>query len=351
MQQSPYDTKNLDKLARIEGTRKHVHPFFYPPPAILPLLWVTPMSLASGAIAFLLFNVLCLFATLYVMHTWLLVSWGTLFSVSILLWPVIDSLKMGQINLFVGLLITLGIRYRSGMAIAMASMTKMAPALIFFGWLAQGRYSAAVRCAIGSVLLSLLATPWISISEQLYFYSVVLPEFLSGAYHGLKIPINIPANHSLPDLYNQLFPAEDVTILSDEAKVLSSVTSVSALCLLLYLSRVYTSIKSVVPMLLSLVCLMLIVPVYCYEHHLSLLLLPVTFCVSTVQVKWRKLSWLAWVVLGVGGMPLFVLRWVQRKVPMLEWCLQESKWAFIVVVMCCCIWSARHAHFNELESP
>ena len=44
-------------------------------------------------------------------------------------------------------------------------------------------------CAINCVLLSAVVLPWISLSEQLRFYTEVLPEFFFRAYHGLKIPI------------------------------------------------------------------------------------------------------------------------------------------------------------------
>ena len=38
------------------------------------------------------------------------------------------------------------------------------------------------------------------------FYTQILPTFLDGSYHGLKVPIGIPANHSIPDLFNQYAP-------------------------------------------------------------------------------------------------------------------------------------------------
>ena len=38
---SPYTVEDLNQLAKEEGTRKSVHPFFYPPPAILSVLGTT----------------------------------------------------------------------------------------------------------------------------------------------------------------------------------------------------------------------------------------------------------------------------------------------------------------------
>ena len=129
---SPYSVEELNILAREEGTRKEVHPFFYPPPAILSVVWLQPFSLKQGSIAFFWFNQFCLLGTLLILYRWRRVAWSTLFATSLLLWPVIDTMKMGQINLFVGLMIVLSLQYRSGLALATAAMTKMSPALIFF---------------------------------------------------------------------------------------------------------------------------------------------------------------------------------------------------------------------------
>ena len=348
--QSPYDVENLDQLARQEGTRKHVHPFFYPPPAILPLMWLKPWNLATGAVLFLGFNVLCLLGSLLVMHRWLKVSWGVLFSISFLLWPVIDSMKMGQINLFIGLLMMVALRHQSGLALSLASMTKMSPALLFFGWLSKGYWRLVMYCTMGCIALTMLVTPWISISEQIYFYQVILPEFSSGAYHGLSVPINIPANHSIPDLYNQLFPSERNVVLSDTARRLSSVTSLFLFVSIVLLGRIFQSKSSDIFVSASLICLMIVVPVYCYEHHLSLLLLPVTICIDTIQKRHRKWLPLAWSWLAFGGMPLFVLSWLKRQIPMLEWFLQESKWFFIMTIMVYCLWAAKQANSTLLES-
>ena len=350
IEQSPYDVDNLDQLARQEGTRKRVHPFFYPPPSILPLLWLKPWNLATGSLLFLGFNVLCLLGSLLFMHRWLKVSWGVLFSISILLWPVIDSMKMGQINLFVGLLMMMAIRYHSGLALSVAAMTKMSPALLFFDWLSKGRWRPVAICAMGCLGLTLLVTPWISISEQIYFYRVILPEFSSGAYHGLSVPINIPANHSIPDLYNQVFPSESNTVLSDTARSLSGSTNLLLFISIVLYGRLNKSHSSNVFVSTSLISLMIIVPVYCYEHHLSLLLLPVTICIDTIQKRHPKWLPLAWGWLAFGGMPLFALSWCKREMPSLEWLLQESKWFFIMTVMAYCLWAAKQTNSTWLES-
>ncbi len=349
---NPYDGSVLDALATQEGIRKRVHPFFYPPPALLSLLWVQPFSLNVGYLAFFWFNLLCLFATLWQLHRWKRVSWTVLLSITCLLYPVMDTIKMGQLNLFVGLMMTLAVRYISGTALGMAAMTKMSPALLFFGWLVDGRWKAITMCVITCFVLSVAAGPWISISEQWHFYTTILPEFSSGAYHGLTVPINIPANHSIPDLLNQWMPSSKRTMLSLSASRWSKAFILLLLSIQLYMFRCVSSKESKLFMSVSLIPLMLITPVYCYEHHLAMLLLPVVLCMQALRQYSLKVQVCAWGVLLFGGQPLFTLRWLQRTLGYGKWWLQESKFLFIVAIGCFCLYHALHLDRKaNQESP
>ncbi len=337
---NPYDVSVLDELATQEGTRKRVHPFFYPPPALLSVLWVQPFSLRVGYGIFFWFNLLCLFGTLWQLHRWKGVSWTVLLSVSCLLYPIMDTMKMGQLNLFVGLMMTLAVRHTSGIALGMAAMTKMSPALLFFGWSIDGRRKAITTCVITCFALSFSVSPWISISDQWHFYTKVLPEFSSGAYHGLTVPINIPANHSIPDLFNQWMPSATQTMLSDSASKWSKVFVLLLLSLQLYLFRFVSNQESKLFVSVSLIPLMLITPVYCYEHHLAMLLLPVVLCMQAIRHYSLRVQVFAWGALLFGGQPLFTLRWLQRTLGYGKWWFQESKFAFIVAVGLFCIFHA-----------
>ena len=340
LQKSPYTTDNLNALSKVEGTRKSVHPFFYPPPAILSVVWTLPLSLKSGYVAFFWFNQFCLLGTLWILRQWRKVEWSTLFAGSLLLWPVLDTMKMGQINLFVGLMIVLALRYRSGSALAVAAMTKMSPALIFFAWLSRKEWRLVGVCALMCVVLSVMVLPWVPLLEQWRFYTEVLPQFSSGAYHGLQIPINIPANHSIPDLYNQWFPGETKTILSSTAKRLSSITSSFIFVSMMFWLRKLTNEEARLFGILALVPLMLITPVYCYEHHLALLIVPAILCLETIKTASVSKRVLAWGALLIGGQPLWSLRWLQRNIGVGEWWFQESKFFFIVLIGSYCIWYA-----------
>ena len=338
--ESPYDTENLNIRAQEEGTRKEVHPFFYPPPAILSMVWLRPFTLFQGSVAYFWFNQFCLICTLTILARWKKMNWSMLCAGTVLLWPVFDSMKMGQINLFVGLWMLLALRFQSGLALSIAAMTKMSPALWFFAWLVDGRWKRVGMCILGCVGLSLLALVFMPFSEQVHFYVDILPSFSSGAYHGLRVPITIPANHSIPDLLNQLYPGDKDTLLSPLAKQLSGIVTVLLLGILLWCYRLLKNETSKQFMLCSFVSLMLVTPVYCYEHHLALLLVPVLMSLQALQSYSRKVTFIGWTLLAFGGQPLFTLRWLQRSIGMGEWLLQESKFVFILAVGVFCVWEA-----------
>ena len=111
--ENPYVVSNLNRLAKEEGTRKSVHPFFYPPPSILSVLWTAPLSLKTGSLLYFWLNQLFFIGNLWIIHKWRQLPWVTLLTVSIFLWPILDSMKMGQMNLFVGLFVTIAVRFQS----------------------------------------------------------------------------------------------------------------------------------------------------------------------------------------------------------------------------------------------
>ena len=174
----------------------------------------------------------------------------------------------------------------------------------------------------------------------------VLPQFSSGAYHGLTIPINLPANHSIPDLFNQIWPGENQKTLSVTSKRFSFVTNLFCFGLLCWLSYKWNSQKARTYLQGAMICLMLIFPVYCYEHHLALLVLPIVIMIRALREEGLATwcYWLAGLSYCFAAWPLFMLRTVQKKVPQIHWLLQESKFFAIVGVAFVCIWGAYQHH-------
>ena len=346
---NPYTTKNLNKRAQEDGSRRSVHPYFYPPPSLLTVVWTKPLSLMSGYRTFFWLNQFLFLLTLYNIWRWLRMPLWFLGLLAVSFTPVADTLKMGQANIFILCLLSFVFSRASGGALALAAMTKMAPALLFFQWCCQERWTSVRSCLIGVVGLSLLTCLLMPVEDQWFFYTVVLPQFSSGEYHGLSVPINLPANHSIPDLYNQIWPGESQHRLSVTSSLASSVTNGLLLSGILMCSYCWRNKSSQRLLQGAMVCLMLIFPVYCYEHHLALLVLPLVVLWNELKREgYPYLPTVLFVTIYVfAAWPLFMLRTVQKWLPWMFWPLQESKFFAVLACALCCLFYAYKHHRLE----
>ena len=350
LDKEPYEVENLNLLAQQEGTRRDVHPFFYPPPSILPLLWTQYFSLSEGYLLLLWLNQLLVVISMYYIQKALQISWVSILAMFVVFFPIFDTMKMGQINLFIVALLAYTLyaqsletkfgAWRAGISVAMASMTKMSPALLFFQWCAQGKYTMVLYCAIFCVLLTCLVLPWMDIDTQVFFYTHVLPSFASGEYAGLQIPINLPANHSIPNILYQCFPGNSTMVLSAKAKLFSSIINVSIFVSMLVFSRKILDKSRQYYVSSAWICVMLLFPVYTYEHHLVLLLLPMASVLHATQKSSKQVKIAMWLSFVVGGLPIFTIRALQKTLPSMHWLLQETKFFYIIYLFVLCLYFA-----------
>ena len=347
---NPYQTENLHRKAREEHTRRTVHPFFYPPPSLISMLWFSPFSLLMGYRIFFWFNQLLLFTSFWQINKWLKTPVWFLAFLALVFTPLADSMKMGQLNIWILCLLSIGLARNAGVIIGYAAMSKMSPALIFFQWIAQRNWRPALYCAISVPVFSVLALPLVGLEAQKQFYFEILPQFSSGEYHGLRIPINLPANHSIPDLFNQVWPAESSHSLSKTAKGFASITNILLLGTLLWLSARWRNEESKQYLQGAMICLFLIIPVYCYEHHLSLMVIPIVLVFRFVSKENRSVKICFGVSLFFISWPLFMLRTVQKWLPSLDWLLQESKFFAIISFAVLCIIGAYTSQRKEREA-
>lgn len=289
----PYDTEAMSAKAVAEHTRKSVHPFFYPPPFLFTVAWVGPMSLQTAYQTWFFVNELLLFAGL-ALGVW---AFGVpLWAAALLLWtwsPIPDNAWMGQANLLAlapalaGLAIAEKRPVAGGLLVGVAAMLKMSPALFLGWWLIRGNWRAVGAAIATAVALSLAALSMVGPAATLRFYTEVLPGFSKGDYHGLKVPISLEANHSIPDLYNRLFP-DPGPFLSIAAQRASMVTILLLLALWAWRARTATRPAAALG---ALTVLMVATPVYTYEHHLVFLVVAMGTGAGAVaevgRVRWR----------------------------------------------------------------
>ena len=330
----PYETDALDAAAREEGERRgKVNPYFYPPPFLLSMAWDRGYSLNEANHIYYGLNHLFLLGALLAMWRWFAPPLAVVAGAVLTLGALPDDMKMGQANLMVLMLAVVGLWRTNGLALASAAMAKMSPALYLAWWAARRRW-VPVAVTIGSaLLLSAAALPLVGLEHQWRFYSEVLPRFAGGPYHDLSVPITLPANHSIPDLYNQLWPGPDGFTLSRAARIASGLTNLSLLAALTALTaRRPGDTLSDACYAGAFTVLMTLSPVYTYEHHLVFMLLP-GVALGAALVRGRLAPWAVMPALLCWALLAHPLSWnpvLTRHLPSLAWWVQESKFFGVI---------------------
>ena len=156
-----------------------------------------------------------------------------------------------------------------GALVGTAAMIKMAPALLVLWMALRGRWrgvAGAVGAAVGLQLLSLAV---FDAAMSWHFYSEVLPGFSRGDYNGMPLEIGLFANHGVPDLANRIWPGETVYTLSPSAVWASRVAALAMVGGLgLAFWRPPADRLQTVAQVGAVGVVMLLVPVYSFEHHL-----------------------------------------------------------------------------------
>jgi len=277
--EDPWDLGAVEAAARTDGTRTWVHPYLYPPPFLL-LVW--PLATLSLSTAFVVWGVLqelaLLVCALALAWAWRGVhgAVGVVFVArAALMYGVAYGVELGQTNLLVLALVIVGAAAEparprlGGVLVGVACMLKMSPALVVLWWLVRGRHAAVLGAIVAAAALSLLVLPLVGPADQLGFYTGVLPRFGSGDYNGLSIKIGMFGNHSLPSVWHALTAEGPGGLLAPLARALSALSGGALVGLGAWSFR-GASHEPIVQagQLASVLVVMVLVPVYTYEHHL-----------------------------------------------------------------------------------
>jgi hypothetical protein len=363
----PYLKDALDEAARADGTRNEVHPFFYPPPFLLVMTWALPFDLLTGyRLWYWLNEAALLLAAWALWRWWKPLSRSTGLSIAVCgaaMAAIPFSHQMGQVNFIVMAAVFIGLwRERQhqpvlgGILVGIACMLKMSPAVFVAWWILHRRWTA-VAAAIGTALgLSVLTIPLVGVSEQVRFYTEILPAFGSGNYNGLIIRIDMFGNHSIPNLINQLSPGIG-NELSSLGRVLSSTAILALVGLLGWLFAGYPDDDwRYNGQAAAVAAASLLVPVYTYEHHLVWALPAMIFVVVAIyerRVSPRQVVLLA-LALAILCFPLPYLK--QLKVSFFQgtlvgWGIQEAKFAALLVIFAAAAWFGAGDARQETSAP
>lgn len=305
----PYDRAALNAASRQDGTRRGVHPFLYAPPFLLTMAWVQPLDLQTAYRVWFWLHEACALLAAVALWRWWRPLGGALPLAIAVLWALMTAIPnnhaMGQAN-FPGLLLALlglwqterGRPWLGGALLGVACMLKMSPALWVFWWLVRREWWAVAAAVATAVALSVLTLPLAGPEVQLGFYTRILPTFSNGGYNGLGVPIELFGNHSLPNLFHQWFPSGKGT-LSTPARALSSAAGLLSLAGLALLFRAPPpDAVARAGQAAAFGVLLLLLPVYTYEHHLVFALPAAVLAVLAVERGWLGGAWA--VAIGVA---------------------------------------------------
>lgn len=354
--EDPYDPEALSRQARREETRRHVHPFFYPPPFVMAMGWTRGLSLRSAYLVwFWLSELLGLAGALALWRAWRDLGPAVPVTLCVLLaaaTPWTDNLRMGQANLAVLALIALAVLAQErawhalgGIAIALAIVCKPWPLLIVGWWLLQRRWRMVAWAFAGAVASALASLAVVPLDHQLSFYARVVPSLARGDYPGLAVPIDIFGNHSLADLFDGLVahdPAGGRRSLSRVAGVLTALAGTAGLALLAWRFRRPTDVLTRSAQVGALLVLGLVLPAMTYEHHL-VVALP-ALVAAALQLVHRRLDrlWTPVVLFAALALcaELSLLREVHAELragaPAAAWLVRELKPLALLAVLAAC---------------
>ncbi|MEQ1571105.1 MAG: glycosyltransferase family 87 protein [Myxococcota bacterium] len=279
----PYAKGQLNNAARLQGLRTGVHPFLYAPPFLLGMAWVAGFDLPSAFHLWFWLHELTAVAAAIVLWRWwrpLSPSVGWVIAVVFgCMTAIPNNHMMGQAN-FPGLALALGGLWATesgrprlgGALMGAACMLKMSPALFVVWWMVRREWVAVAASIVSGAVLSVAALPFAGPMVQWRFYTEILPSFSSGNYNGLAVPVGMFGNHSVPNLLDQLWPGTSAG-LSRLARFGSSTFALASLAGLgwAFFTRpgdrepdgfARAGQAAVYGVLL------LLIPVYTYEHHL-----------------------------------------------------------------------------------
>lgn len=293
----PYDQPALTQQARQDGRKGKVYPFFYPPPALPMLSWTLPLGLRTGHAVMATLNLGALVGLGVLLARWL----GAPLWLPLLLLATssgaVETARLGQVNGLIALLIGLTAWRARGAPVAVAALLKMSPAVLLVRFLAARRWRPLlVGIGVGAGGLA-LSVGIVGVDLTTRFFGEVLPGLSDGGWNGLDVPLSFRANHSLTGLLNNLFPGPDEATLSAPARLGGRVLALSGYGALAWIGR--RRLDPVGEGLLwgALSALVLITPVYTWEHHHVLLLLPMV-AVGVALLRGRLPRW-AWALFGL----------------------------------------------------
>ena len=197
--ENPFDFAAAQALA-LELTARPLTltPYLYPPPSLMALAWMKPLTHDQSFGVLLLLGHLCLLGVLWMVHR----SGGRWWTMALLItvWsPIHNTFEQGQVGVLILTCFAAAMLSRSPVGVAAGGLGKITPAAMLL-WMARLRLwrpiVKVVAIGVGVYALSLL---WISWEAQQDYLTRVLPALITGRVDTLGVPHPdaVTLNHSL----------------------------------------------------------------------------------------------------------------------------------------------------------
>ena len=336
----PYDPVALTQQARQDGREGRVYPFFYPPPALPMLAWAQPLGLQVGHRLMAALNLAALLGLAGVLVRWLRAPpWLPILLLATSSGAV-ETARLGQVNGVIALLIGVSAWRGGGAPVAVAALLKISPAAFLIRFAAARRWRplvAGVGVGLGGLALGAAI---VGVDRTVAFFEEVLPRLSDGGWNGLGVPLSFRANHSLAGLLHGLFPGPDEATLSPVARWVSRVLVLTAFGTLAWVGRRRRDPLGEGLLWGALSGVVLITPVYAWEHHHVLLLLPmVATGAALLQGRLPRWAWapfgLCWAI-WAWRLPWWRAAW--NAAEPLRPVIEESKLMLPVLLIGLCGW-------------
>jgi hypothetical protein len=209
--------------------------------------------------------------------------------------------------------------------------------------MAQRRWRSvgiAIAGAFAWTAVSLVIAPW---PVQLEFYRDVLPGFSTGEYHGLTVPISLPANHSLADWFNRWWPGRNNHVLSETARIANAVASLGLTGIVAWFARTRRDALGSALLAGAFTVVLLVTPIYTYEHHLVFLILPLGALAAAASRRILAGPLLACAIVAYAfvAWPLAWIRAASSAAPAWSGIFYETKFFGLLAIGALCIAAGR----------
>jgi hypothetical protein len=288
--ENPFDLAAAESIAtELTGRALSLTPYLYPPPSLVALSWMKPLTHEQSFVGLIALGHICLFGLLWMVHRaggrwWLMAGLIGIWS------PIHNTFEKGQVSVLILLSFAAVLLARSPVGVAAGALGKVTPAGMV-AWMARLRQWRGIgRAAAVAAILYVPSLLWIPWEWHLDYFQRVLPALASGHVERLGVlpPDEVTLNHSLGQMVRWIPGLSAHQVLAE----LSIKLALVAIWFRRPMREPWAGAG-------ALIVLLTVFPAIVWEPHFVYLLLPAWVAVESWAMLGRR--WRALLVVSVVG--------------------------------------------------